>query len=69
MGRKQQAINALREEFESGWRYLALYLIDYAPTLDAIREETEFAELARELKDDLARQREALRVAWDAEFN
>jgi uncharacterized protein HemY len=68
MDRKQEAIDSLGREIDSGWRYLALYLIDFAPTLDGIRNEPAFAGLAKKLKDDLARQREAVRARWEAEF-
>jgi tetratricopeptide (TPR) repeat protein len=52
--RPQQALSALRQAIDEGWRFLAWYLLEHDPTLDSIRGEPEFQRLYAELQSNLA---------------
>lgn len=54
--RPQQAIAALRQAIDEGWRILSWYYLDHDPNLDSIRAHPEFEQLRQELNADLALQ-------------
>ena len=58
--RPQQALSALQQAIDDGWRTLIWYYLGHDPNLDSIRGEPEFQRLYTELQNDLAAQ--ALRV-------
>jgi TolB-like protein/Flp pilus assembly protein TadD len=66
-GEADKALAAMRAHIDAGWRFLALNLLDRTPSLDAIRGDPRFTEMANEVKADLAAQRESLRGKWAAE--
>lgn len=55
-GREQEALAALKQAVDAGWRTLWWYYMQHDPNLDAIREEPEFRELEREIRLDAAAQ-------------
>ena len=52
----QQAIAALRQAIDLGWRLFVWYDLEHDPNLDSIRGEPEFQRLYAELQTDLAEQ-------------
>ncbi len=58
--RPQQALSALQQAIDDGWRTRIWYYLGHDPNLDSIRGEPEFQRLYTELQNDLAAQ--ALRV-------
>lgn len=54
--RPQQAIAALRQAIDEGWRILSWYYLDHDPSLDSIRAHPEFEQLRQEIDADLALQ-------------
>jgi TolB-like protein/Flp pilus assembly protein TadD len=68
-GETDEALAAMRAHIDAGWRYLALNFFDRTPSLDAIRDDPRFTEMANEVKTDLAAQRESLRRKWAAELD
>lgn len=56
----RQALNALRQAIDEGWRVLTWFYLEHDPGLDTIRDEPEFRQLYAELQADLAVQ--AMRV-------
>ena len=60
-GRKAQALVALRQAEQAGWRGpLWRYNRDFDPNLDSIRNEAEFKAVFADIERDMARQRAAL---------
>ncbi|MDH3577623.1 MAG: tetratricopeptide repeat protein [Gammaproteobacteria bacterium] len=59
--RPQQALNALRQAVDEGWRIFSWLYLQHDPGLDAIRAEPEFQRLYAELQADLAAQAERVR--------
>jgi TolB-like protein/Tfp pilus assembly protein PilF len=59
--RPQQALSALRQAIDEGWRFLTWYQLEYNPNLDSIRAEQEFQRLHVELQTDLAEQARRVR--------
>ena len=56
--RPQQALNALRQAVDEGWRIFSWLYLQHDPSLDALRAEPEFQRLHAELQADLAAQAE-----------
>ncbi len=56
-GDNQQAISALREAMDLGWRKDWWWLLHH-PMLDRVQNEPEWVELVSELEADIARQRQ-----------
>ena len=56
--RREQALGALRQAIDEGWRTLSWLYLEYDPSLDSIRGEPEFQRLYTELQIDLAAQAE-----------
>ena len=54
--RPQQALRALQQAIDDGWRTLIWYYLGHDPNLDSIRGEPEFQRLYTELQNDLAAQ-------------
>lgn len=59
--RPQQALNALRQAVDEGWRIFSWLYLQHDPGLDAIRAEPEFQRLYAEVQADLAAQAERVR--------
>ena len=59
--RPQQALNALRQAIDEGWRIFSWLFLQHDPNLDAVREEPEFQRLYAEVQADLAAQAERVR--------
>lgn len=55
-GKSQQALAALKQAVEAGWRTMWWYYLGLDPNLNAIREEPEFKALEREIRLDVAAQ-------------
>lgn len=56
LGRTQDAIEALRDAIEEGWRFMSWYFLDHDPSLQSIREHPEFKRLHETLRADLEAQ-------------
>jgi TolB-like protein/Flp pilus assembly protein TadD len=61
LGREQEALAALREAIDDGWRYNAWYLLDYDMNVASLRSEPEFVVQRNRVKADLERQAERVR--------
>jgi tetratricopeptide (TPR) repeat protein len=59
-GNKRQALAALRQAEQAGWRLLWRYYRDFDPALDSIRNEPEFKAIFADIERDMARQRAEL---------
>ncbi len=59
--RPQQALDALRQAVDEGWRIFSWLYLQHDPGLDAIRAEPEFQRLYAEVQADLAAQAERVR--------
>jgi tetratricopeptide (TPR) repeat protein len=55
-GQKEQALAALRQAVDEGWRYNWWYYRDHDPSLESIRNEPEFQAVLAEVKADMAEQ-------------
>lgn len=60
--RPEQALNALRQAVDEGWRIFSWLYLQHDPALDAIRGEPEFQRVYAELQADLAAQAERVRA-------
>ncbi len=60
-GKNQEAIAALRQAADDGWRSLWWYYLQFDPNLDSIRGEPEFNAVADEIKADMAAQLDRVR--------
>jgi tetratricopeptide (TPR) repeat protein len=56
-GRKQEALTALREAEQAGWRSIWRFHRDLDPAFDSIRDEPEFKAIFADIERDMARQR------------
>lgn len=54
--RGQQALDALRQAIDEGWRLFAWFYLEYDPNLEAIRGQPEFDKLYQVVKADMAEQ-------------
>jgi tetratricopeptide (TPR) repeat protein len=61
-GEKQQALAALREAIDAGWRNQWDYELDYDLILQSIRNEPEFQVMRNEIKADFAKQLERVKA-------
>ncbi len=55
-GETDEALTALREAIDEGWRACWWYYLDHDPNLDSIRDEPEFQSMRAEIKADMAAQ-------------
>jgi len=55
-GETEEALTALRQAIDQGWRTDWRYFFYVDPNLDSIREELEFQAIFREVKEDMAAQ-------------
>jgi tetratricopeptide (TPR) repeat protein len=60
-GRTAEALGALREAIDSGWRSLWWYYLKHDRNLDSIRNEPEFQAMVKEIEVDMATQLERVR--------
>lgn len=61
-GRTEEALRALRQAVDEGWRSPWWYYLVHDPALDSIRDEPEFQAMLEEIKADMAAQLEHIRV-------
>jgi TolB-like protein/Tfp pilus assembly protein PilF len=55
-GDKQQALSALRQAIDEGWRDLWWYFLKYKPDLESLHDEPEFQAMVAEIEADMAEQ-------------
>ncbi len=60
-GQTAQALAALREAIDAGWRSLWWYYLEHDKNLDSIRDELEFQAMVEEVRADIAAQLMRLR--------
>ena len=60
-GRKAEALAALRQAADEGWRTLWWYYLQYDPNLESIRDEPEFQAILAEIKADMSAQMQRIR--------
>ena len=60
-GRTAEALAALREAIDAGWRSLWWYYLNHDKNLDSIRDEPEFQAMVKEIEADMAVQLERVR--------
>jgi len=60
-GRKAEALAALRNAVDEGWRTLWWYYLQYDPNLESIRDEPEFQAILTEIKADMSAQMQRIR--------
>ncbi len=60
-GKHAEALAALREAVDEGWRALWRHFLLYEPNLDSIRDEPEFQAIVDEIEADMAAQLERVR--------
>lgn len=60
-GKTSEALTALQQAFNEGWRSLWWYYLQYEPNLDSLREEPEFQFVVDAIKKDMAKQMEHVR--------
>jgi hypothetical protein len=69
-GDKQQALSALRQAIDEGWRGFWWYSLQYSPTLESLRDEPEFQAMVAEIEADMAVQLARVReMEQDGEFD
>ena len=61
-GRPEQALDALQQAIDDGWRLLVWFYLEIDPNVDSLREIPRFTKLYAELKADLAEQAERIRA-------
>ncbi len=64
-GQTAEAIAALREAIDSGWRSLWWYYLKLDKNLDSIRDEPEFQAMVKEVESDMAEQLARVKE-WEA---
>jgi tetratricopeptide (TPR) repeat protein len=62
-GEKQQALNALRQAINEGWRDGWWYFLEIDPGLQSIRDEPDFQAMLAEVKADMAEQLARVKAA------
>ena len=60
-GKTKEALSALRQAIDEGWRAAWWYYLEHDPNLDSIRHEPEFQAMVEEIKADMATQLERVR--------
>ena len=55
-GQKEQALAALRQAVDEGWRYSWWYHFEHDASLESIRDEAEFQAMLAEVKADMTEQ-------------
>ena len=55
-GETEEALQALRQAVDRGWRAFWWYWLDHDPKLDSIRDEPEFQTIVTEIRADMAAQ-------------
>ncbi len=60
-GRKAEALKALREAVDEGWRKLWPFWLKYDPILESLHDEPEYRAIIAELEADMAAQLERIR--------
>ena len=60
--RPEQALNALRQAIDAGWRLLTWFFLEIDPNVDSLRDLPRFTELIAVLKADLAEQAQRVRA-------
>jgi TolB-like protein/Flp pilus assembly protein TadD len=55
-GEKQNALSALRQAIDEGWRGLWWYYLKYDPTLESLHDELEYQAMVAEIEADMAAQ-------------
>ena len=61
-GKTEQALAALRQAIDEGWRVYWWYYLEHDPILDSIRDEPEFQAMLEEVKADMAEQLQRVRA-------
>ncbi len=61
-GKTEEALGALRQAIDNGWRGLWWYWLEHEPNLDSIRDKPEFQAMVEEIKADMAAQLARVRV-------
>ncbi len=56
LGETENALRALRQALDQGWRAFWWYWLGHDPKLDSIRDEPEFQAIVREIKADMTAQ-------------
>ena len=67
-GKKTDALRALRQHAEAGWRFNSYYYLHHDLSLESIRDEPEFADIVDYIRADIAAQRASLSGKMAAEF-
>ena len=60
-GERQQALSALRQAIDAGWRSFWGYSLEHDLSLESLHDEPEFQAMVAEIKADMAVQQERLR--------
>ncbi len=60
-GKTEEALAALRQAIDQGWRRLWWYYLEYDLSLDSLRDEPKFQAMVAEIKADMAAQLERVR--------
>jgi len=64
-GEKKEALSALRQAVDEGWRSLWWYYLRLDPNLDSIRKEAEFQRIVSEVEADMSAQMQEIRDMED----
>jgi hypothetical protein len=56
LGRTRQALLALRQAADAGWRFAWWYFLEQDPNFDSIRDYPEFQSITQRIRDDMSRQ-------------
>jgi TolB-like protein/Tfp pilus assembly protein PilF len=62
LGKKQAALNELRQQADEGWRFLWRWNTELNPNFESLQEEPEFQAIVEFLRADMARQFEELQA-------
>jgi tetratricopeptide (TPR) repeat protein len=61
-GQPREALSALRQAIDSGWRTAWWFYLEHDPSLDSVRDEPEFQAMLEEIRADMAAQLERVRT-------